>query len=107
MRLLRVEPSLQRHKKLRAVFGFGGGGGKRTKAVNFGGRGCGDYIQYSALRGSPAGLAQAKRRAYIARHGATESWKDPTAPATLSRYLLWERPTLRGAVASYRKRFKV
>ena len=98
MRLLRVEPSLQRHKKLRAVFDDG-------RSVNFGGRGCGDFIEYSAV--GPPGLARAKRRAYIARHGATERWGDPAAPATLSRYLLWERPTLREAVENYRKRFKV
>ena len=103
MRLLRVEGSLQRHKKLRAVFDLGDG--RRVETVNFGGRGCGDYIKYSAL--GPPGLAQAKRRAYIARHGATENWRDPMAPATLARYLLWERPTLLGAVLAYHKRFKI
>ena len=98
MKLLRIEPSPQKRKKLRAVFDNGA-------AVHFGGRGCSDFTTYSAT--VPKALARAKRQAYIARHGAAESWRDPRAPATLSRYLLWERPTLQGALAAYRKRFGV
>lgn len=98
MKLLRIEPSRQERKKLRAVWDDG-------TTTNFGGRGCRDYTTYCAE--GPVELARAKRRAYIARHGAAEKWRDPAAPATLSRYLLWEKPTLRGALAAYRTRFGV
>lgn len=94
MQLLR---STRRDKKYMAIFEDG-------TVTHFGGKGCGDFIQYS--RRSPA-LANAKRAAYIARHGATESWRDPTAAATLSRYLLWEKPTLREALAAYKRRFRL
>lgn len=48
-----------------------------------------------------------KKANYIARHGANETWDDPITPATLSRYILWEKPTLREAITAYRKRFRL
>lgn len=48
---------------------------------------------------------EAKREAYIARHSKNnEDWNAPTAGA-LSRWLLWEKPSLREAVKAYNKRF--
>lgn len=94
MQLLR---STRRDKKYMAIFEDG-------TVTHFGGKGCGDFIQYS--RRSPA-VANAKRAAYIARHGATESWSVPTAASTLSRYILWEKNTLREALAAYRRRFRL
>jgi hypothetical protein len=72
--------------------------------THFGGKGCGDFIKYSAKSKT---LGNAKRRAYMARHGATESWKDPTTAATLSRYILWEKRTFQEAVRSYKRRFNL
>ena len=92
-----ITPSTRAAKKYVARFGDG-------QRVHFGGRGCGDFIVYSKLN---ADLARAKRAAYIKRHGATESWRDPRTPATLSRYILWEYPTLHKAVAAYVKKFKL
>lgn len=92
-----VRPSTRPGKKLMAVFDNG-------RVVHFGAKGYGDYTLY--YRRSPA-LAAAKRRQYIARHGAAEDWRDPYAAATLARYILWERPTVRGAVAAYARRFGV
>lgn len=69
---------------------------------HFGGAGCKDYVFYKRFRG-PRVAAQ-KRRAYIARHGASESWIDPYAPSTLARYILWEFPP-RDAVAKYNRLF--
>jgi threonine dehydrogenase-like Zn-dependent dehydrogenase len=37
--------------------------------------------------------------------GATETWTDPTTAATLSRFLLWEKPTLESALRAFKKRF--
>ena len=93
---MQLQRSTRRDKKYMMIFDDG-------TVTHFGGRGCGDFIQYS--RRSPA-LASAKRAAYIARHGATESWRDPMTAATLSRYILWEKPTLREALAAYKRRFR-
>lgn len=77
----------------------------RRLVRHFGASGHGDYIQYSGA--SPA-LASIKRRQYIARHGkGNEKWGDPTTPGALSRYILWEKPTMAQAVAAFRRRFKV
>ncbi len=100
MRLVKLQPSTSARKKLMAVFDVGG----RQRTVHFGGRGCGDFTLYSAQ--SPA-LARLKRQQYIKRHGVTEAWQDPTAPGTLARFILWEKPTLAAAVRAYRQRFRV
>jgi hypothetical protein len=48
---------------------------------------------------------EARRQAYIARHSKNnEDWNAPTAGA-LSRWILWEKPSLREAVKAYNKRF--
>lgn len=62
-----------------------------------------DYTMYYERDGKD--IARAKRRAYIKRHRVNESWKNPRMPGTLSRYILWEFPTLTKAVRMYRKRF--
>jgi len=95
-RLVSVSKSPRKAKKYVAVFSDG----TRT---HFGGAGCGDYIIYSAR---DKALADRKRAAYIARHGATESWRDPTTAASLSRYILWEYRTLPQAVRKYASHFK-
>lgn len=78
--------------------------GDTVAKTHFGGKGCGDYIKYSRQNHS---LADAKRRAYIKRHGATESWGDPTTAATLSRFILWEKRTLKEAIQAYTRRFRM
>lgn len=100
MRLLRIEESLRPEKKLQAVFLDSG----RVKTVHFGARGYGDFLVYSRLS---AALGRAKRAAYIARHGATETWTRPDAASTLSRYILWEKPSLKAAVSAFRAKFRV
>ncbi len=100
MKLLSITTSTRRDKKLVATFA----GPTGTKTVHFGGAGCQDYTTYSAL---DIALARKKRMQYIARHGATEDWTDPTTAGTLSRFILWEKPTLTSAIAAYKRRFGV
>lgn len=88
-------------KKFVAVFEDDDG---RRKTTHFGAAGYGDYTLY--WKRSPT-LAREKRRQYIARHGATEDWGDPTTAATLSRFVLWEKPTVDQAVAAYKRRFSL
>ena len=93
---MRICKSTRQGKKYVAIFSDG-------VKTHFGGAGCGDFTVYSAR--DPR-IARQKRRAYIARHGATESWKDPRTPATLSRFILWEKPTIAEALLAYRRKFK-
>ena len=93
--LINVMPSTRKTKKYVALFSDG-------SKTHFGARGYGDFTIYSKR---DTRLAKQKRASYIARHGATESWTNPKAASTLSRYILWEYPTLNGAVARYKRRF--
>lgn len=94
---MKIRPSSRQAKKYMAIFDDG-------TITHFGAHGYGDFITYSKKNKD---LARQKRRAYIARHGATESWTDPRAASTLSRYILWEHPTLKKSIQAYTKRFKV
>lgn len=72
-------------------------------SIRFGAKGYGDYIQY--YKEDPE-LAEKKKSAYIARHSVREDWEDPFKAGTLSRYILWNKPTLRESIADFRKRFE-
>ena len=90
-------PPGSKHKKV-AHFLIGG----RWKRVPFGARGAMDFIAWSRQAG-PA-VAAERRRAYILRHAPREDWTDPTTPGALSRWLLWEPPDFREAVAAFAHR---
>lgn len=47
-----------------------------------------------------------KKNNYIKRHSKNENWNAINA-GSLSRFLLWEKPTLEQAVKKYEKKFNV
>lgn len=92
-----ITKSMRKDKKYTAHFENG------TK-THFGGSGYKDFILYSTINSK---VAKQKRRAYIARHGSTENWSNPKDASTLSRFILWEKPTLEQAIRAYKKRFRL
>lgn len=51
---------------------------------------------------------QKLRENYIKRHSKlNENWDDPYNAGSLSRWILWEKPNLRYAVNSFKKRFNL
>ena len=48
-----------------------------------------------------------RKRRYIARHRVNENWDDPLTAGALSRYILWNKPTIRASAADYRRRFEI
>lgn len=98
MRLLEVKRSPKPTKKLVATFDDDG----KRRTVHFGAKSYGDFTLY--WKQSPK-LAREKRLQYIARHRVNEDWTDPCAPGTLSRFILWEKPTIEQAVRAYKKRY--
>jgi hypothetical protein len=46
-----------------------------------------------------------RRAAYLKRHAPREHFDDPTTAGALSRWLLWEKPTLEEAETEFRARF--
>ncbi len=95
-----IKQSSRRDKKFMAT--FFDADDRRVKTTHFGGRGCMDFIKYSR---KDRELAKKKRLQYIKRHRVRESWRDPTRAGTLSRYILWEKPTMEAAVKKYRVQF--
>jgi hypothetical protein len=46
-----------------------------------------------------------RKRRYLSRHRARENWNDPDSPGALSRWVLWNKPTLQDSIADYKRRF--
>jgi hypothetical protein len=101
MRLVSIKRSTRPGKKMTAVFETAPG---RKKTVHFGATSYGDFTKYWKR---DRALAKAKRQAYITRHRVSEDWTDPATPGALSRYILWEKPTVAASVAAFKRRFRV
>lgn len=71
----------------------------RTKRTYFGAAGMRDYTSH------PAGIREQRRQNYLSRHRATEDWTDPTSAGALSRYILWEKPSVAAGLRAYKQRF--
>lgn len=67
------------------------------KQVPFGAMGYDDFIT--------SGGDKKKKRAYLARHKKNEDWNDPKTPGALSRWILWNKPTLKESIKHYVKKF--
>ena len=65
--------------------------------THFGAKGMSDYIL--------SGGDDEKKKKYIARHQKNENWNDPTTPGALSRWILWNLPTLKDSIKDFKKRF--
>lgn len=80
--------------------------GKKKKHVDFGASKYKDYTIYYEEEGKEE--ADKHREAYIARHKPRENraWnEDPYSKAALSRWILWEEPTIDVAFNEYKNRF--
>jgi len=47
------------------------------------------------------------KEAYISRHKVNEDFADYMSAGSLSRYILWEKKSLRDAISDYKKRFSL
>ena len=102
MWLLSVKPSTKPEKKYTATFckceKKNECKGKNHKVVHFGYKGSTTFID---------SRDEKKKAAYIARHKVNENWNDPTSAGALSRWILWNLPTLSASIAFFKKKFKL
>lgn len=95
-----VSRSSNPEKKLMAV--FEDAEGKKIKTTHFGQRGASDYTKHGDKE---------RMERYLERHGGgfetstKEDWKDPTTAGSLSRWILWNKPSLKGSFDDYKRRF--
>jgi hypothetical protein len=46
-----------------------------------------------------------RKKRYLKRHRANEDWNNPKTAGALSRWLLWNKPTLEQSIHDYIRRF--
>lgn len=101
MKLTKIVPSKTDGYKYDAVFEVD----DKEKIVHFGASGYKDFIIYN--REDSKILADMRKSLYITRHKLKEDWSDPTSRGALSRWVLWNLPTLEASIADYKKRFNL
>lgn len=96
LKLLAIRPSHIQNKKYDAVFQYQDG---HTKTTSFGLKPYSDFTKHKDVT---------RRARYLRRHkGMGENWNDPTTPGALSRWVLWNKPTLRGSIKDFKRRFSL
>jgi len=91
LKLLSIEDSPLKTKKLRAYF-------NDNTHTDFGAKGYSDYLHHRD---------DFRKNLYIQRHRARENWNNPKSAGALSRYILWNKKTLRASIADYKKLFRL
>ena len=94
--LLKITKSTRHDKKMMAVFSHCET--ERTKTVHFGANGMSDYTIHKDSD---------RKKRYIDRHRSRENWDDYTTPGSLSRWILWNKNTLRASIQDYKRRFRL
>ena len=92
MRLVSISPANDGVHKYRAVFE------DPQKTTVFGAVAYSDYTQHRN---------ELRKESYLARHRTRENWNDPTSAGGLSRWILWNKPTLAASIEDFKKRFSL
>ena len=83
-------------KKMKAVFYDDN---KKVKTTHFGLDTGSTYIDHKD---------EDKKKAYIARHSKNnENWNYYKSAGSLSRYILWNKTSLKDSIADYKKKFNL
>ena len=87
-----------RDKKFKAVFTNKEG---KKKTIHFGAKGMSDFTIHKD---------EDRKRRYLARHNpkvTKENWSVPDTPASLSRWILWNKKSYNDSLKDYKKRFNL
>ena len=71
---------------------------KKVKTTHFGSVGYEDYTTHGDLQ---------RKMNYLERHEKREEWADYMTAGSLSRWILWNRPTLTASIEDYMRKFKL
>ncbi len=94
LKLVKITKSPKKDKKLMAVFEKDG----KKIVRHVGAKGYSDYTVHKTPE---------RMRRYSNRHKSRENWNDPTTPGALSKYILWNKPSLRSSISDYKRRFNL
>jgi len=67
-----------------------------TKTTHFGQANASDYTKNKDPE---------RKELYLQRHKKNENWNDPTSAGALSRYVLWNKTSLRDSIADFKSKF--
>lgn len=95
-KLVEIQKSYLPNKKLTAIFINVKTG--RNKVVHFGAAGMSDFTIHKD---------EERKERYIQRHKSRENWNNPISAGALSRFILWNKPTLEESIKDYKKRFNL
>ena len=91
IKLVAISPSTRKDKKYMAFF-------SDHRIVHFGSKGFNDFTTHKDPR---------RKDLYLKRHFPRENWDDPLTAGSLSRWILWNKPTLTESIKDYQKRFNL
>jgi len=87
--MVKIVMSPLKTKKYRAIF-------KDGTHTDFGASSYEDFTTSKDIK---------RKERYLKRHSAREDWTDGKSAGALSRFILWNLPSLRDSIADYKKRF--
>ena len=93
--IVNIKKSNLENKKMAAIFYDGT---KKLKTVHFGQAGASDFT----IHKDPE-----RKQRYIERHEKRENWNDPMSAGSLSRWILWNKPTLQESIKDFKKKFNL
>jgi len=70
----------------------------KPKVVSFGASGYSDFTLHHDEK---------RKERYINRHKKNENWDDVTSPGALSRWILWNKKTLKESIKDFKKKFNI
>lgn len=91
LKLIKIVKSPRSEKKLRAYFSDG-------THTDFGATGYSDFT----LHKDPE-----RRDRYDSRHKRREDWNNPKTAGSLSKWVLWNKPSLKASISDYKRRFNL
>ena len=95
--LMIIRKSNKKDKRLVAIFIRNVGEKSFVKMTHFGSATGSTYVDHHD---------NTKRMNYIKRHSQlNEDWTNPYMAGTLSRFILWEEPTIEKALNAYKEKF--
>jgi hypothetical protein len=71
---------------------------KKIKTTHFGASGYEDFTTHGEIQ---------RKMNYIARHKEREDWTDYMSSGSLSRFILWNKPTIKASIEDYMSRFRL
>lgn len=96
LKLISIRESKRADKKMVAY--FQDRNSDKVYQVHFGQKGASDFTKHK----DPV-----RKERYLMRHESRENWNNPLSAGALSRWLLWNKPTLQASIVDFKKRFNL